>query len=49
MKSNKVPRIDQTARLREQLSGHHLALVPESIKEIPKAFAALRSLYGDEE
>ena len=49
MKSNKVPSIDQTAKLREQLSGHPLALVPESIKDIQKAFAALRSQYGDEE
>ena len=49
MKSNKVPRINQTAKLRELLSGHPLALVPKSIKDIGKAFAALRSWYGDEE
>ena len=40
---------DQTTKLKVQLSGHPLALVPESIKDIEKAFAALRSQYGDEE
>ena len=49
MKSNKVPPIDQAAKLREQLSGHPLALVLESIKDIQKAYAALRSQYGDDE
>ena len=47
LKSNKVPRVDQTAKLREQLSGH--PLVPESIKNIEDPFSALRSRYGDEE
>ena len=49
LKSNKVPRIDQTTKLRELLSGHPLALVPESIKNVEDAFSALRSRYGDEE
>ena len=49
LKSNKVPRVDQPAKLRELLSGHPLALVPESIKTIEKAFSALRDRYGDEE
>jgi hypothetical protein len=35
--------------LRELLSGHPPALVPESIKTIEKAFSALRDWYGDEE
>ena len=33
----------------ELLSGHPLALVPESIKNIEKAFSALKDRYGDEE
>ena len=40
---------DQTTKLKVHLSGHPLALVPESIKDIEKAFSALRSRYGDEE
>ena len=31
------------------MSGHPLALVPESIKTIEKAFSALRDRHGDEE
>ena len=49
LKSNKVPRVDQPAKLRELLTGHPLALVPESIKTIEKAFSALGDRYGDEE
>ena len=49
LKSNKVPRVDQPAKLRELLTGHLLALVPESIKTIEDAFAALGDRYGDEE
>ena len=49
MKSNKVPRLDLIANLRKQFSGHPLALVPKSIKDIEKSFSALRSRYGDEE
>ena len=49
MKANKVSHIDQTTKLREQLSGHPLALVPESIEDIEKAISALKSRYGDKE
>ena len=44
-----MPRVDQPAKLRELLTGHPLALVPESIKTIEKAFSALGDWYGDEE
>ncbi len=49
LKTNKVPLIDQVAKIRETLSGHPLVLVPESMKQAKAAFQALRSLYGDEE
>ena len=42
LNSNKVPRIDQVAKLREKLTGHPLSLVPESIKDIEKAFRHLQ-------
>ena len=31
------------------MSGHPLALVPESIKNVETAFSELRARYGDEE
>jgi hypothetical protein len=43
--SNKVHRADQPAKLRELLTGHPLALVPESVKTIEKAFYALDDRY----
>ena len=49
LKSNRVPRRDQAAELRKQLSGHPLGLVPESIQDVDVAFDALRTRYGDEE
>jgi len=49
LKSNRVPRRDQAAELRKQLSGHPLKLVPESIQDVDVAFDALRTRYGDEE
>ena len=41
LKANRVPRRDQAAKLREQLSGHALGLVPESIQDVEIAFDAL--------
>ena len=49
LKSNRVPQRDQTAKLRENLSGHPLNLVPESMQDVDIAFNALRTRYGDEE
>ena len=46
---NKVPLIDQVAKIRESLSGHSLVLVPESIKLAKVAFQTLCSRYGDED
>ena len=49
LKANRVPRRDQAAKLREQLSRHALGLVPESIQDVKIAFDAFRMRYGDEE
>ena len=49
LKSNKVLRVDQPSKLRELLTGHPLALVPESIKTLEKALSVLGDRYGDEE
>ena len=49
LKINKVPLIDQVAKIRESLSGHPLDLIPESMKLAKVAFQTLRSRYGDEE
>ena len=49
LKVNKVPMVDQVAKIRASLSGHPLNLVPESMKLAKDAFQALRDRYGDED
>jgi len=49
LRINKVPLVDQVAKIRAALSGHPLSMVPESIKLATTAFETLRSCYGDEE
>ena len=49
LRVNKVPLIDQVAKIRATLSGHPLSKVPESVKLAKDAFKTLRSRYGDEE
>ena len=46
---NRVPAVDQVAKIRKVLSGHPLNMVPESVKTAKAAFSTLRSRYGDEE
>ena len=49
LRINKVPLIDQVAKIRSTLSGHPLSMVPESVKKATEAFQTLRTRYGDEE
>ena len=49
LKSNRVPRIDLAAKLRENLGGHALALVPGSMRDVEDAMLALSLRYGDKE
>ena len=44
---NKVGRADQVERLRKNLSGFALGLVPESTESIEKAFVTLKAAFGD--
>ena len=46
-KSNRVPKVDQVDKLREQLSGFALSLVPDSVKDIEVAFKSLEDQWGD--
>ena len=48
-KSNRVAKMDQVDKLREQLSGFALSLVPDSMKDIDAAFQALSDQWGDPE
>ena len=48
-KSNRVAKVDQVDKLREQLSGFALSLVPDSQKDIDVAFQALSDQWGDPE
>ena len=48
-KSNRVPKVDQVDKLREQLSGFALSLVPDSVKDIEVAFKSLEDQWGDPE
>ena len=49
LRTNKVPAIDQVAKIRSVLSGHPLSMVPESVKLAKSALDTLRSRYGDED
>ncbi len=49
LRVNRVPAVDQVAKIRKVLSGHPLNMVPESIQTAKAAFDTLRSPYGDEE
>ena len=49
LRVNKVPVIDQVAKIRASLKDYPLCLVPESTKLAKDAFQALRARYGDEE
>ena len=49
LKVNKVPLVDQVAKIQATLSGHPLSMVPESVKLASDAFQTLRQRYGDEE
>ena len=46
-KSNRVPKVDQVDKLREQLSGFALSLVPDSVKDIEFAFKSLEDQWGE--
>ena len=46
-KSNKVKREDQVKKLRENLKGHPLSLVPDTMESIDKAWESLSKVYGD--
>ena len=48
-KANRVPVVDQVDKLRDQLSGFALSLVPDSMKDIKVAFQALHDQWGDPE
>ena len=47
LRQNKVSKSNQVERLRKCLSGFALGLVPESTETIDKAFATLKSAFGD--
>ena len=49
LKVNRVPKVDQVDKLRENLSGLALTLVPDSVKDIDVAFQALHDQWGDSE
>ena len=48
LRINKVPAVDQVAKIRDNLSLHPLSMVPESTKLAKDAFSTLKSRYGDE-
>ena len=47
LRHNKVPKADQVERLRKNLTGFALGLVPESTENIEKAFTTLKAAFGD--
>ena len=47
LRTNKVPSLDQAAKIRDMLSGQPLNMVPESVKLAKFAFDTLRLRYGD--
>ena len=47
--ANKVPDKSLVAKLRENISGYPLTLVPESMKSLEDAMAVLKTRYGDKE
>ena len=47
LRHNKVAKADQVERLRKNLSGFALGLVPESTETVEKAFATLKAAFGD--
>ena len=49
MKTNKVPAVDQVAKIRDNLSLHPLQVVPESVKSTKDAIATIKSRYGDKD
>ena len=49
LRTNRVPAIDQVAKIRQHLSGHPLLMVPDSVKLAKSAFETLKSRYGDED
>ena len=48
-KANRVPKIDQVDKLRENLSGFALSLVPDTVKDIEVDFQALSDQWRDPE
>ena len=46
LKTNRVPAVDQVSKLWDNLSGHFLQMVPESVKLAKTAFYNLKSRYG---
>ena len=46
-KANKIKKEDQVKKLRENLKGHPLSLVPDTLESIDKAWEYLRKIYGD--
>lgn len=46
-KRNQVSKLDQLEKLRETLKGQALRLVPDSMKDIDAAWAALEDAFGD--
>ena len=49
LRVNRAPKVDQVDKLRENLSGLALTLVPDSVKNIAVAFQALHDQWGDSE
>ena len=49
LRINKVPAVDQVAKIRDNLSLHPLGMVPESTKLAKDAFSTLKGRYGDED
>ena len=46
-KANKVKKEDQVKKLRENLKGHPLSLVPDTMENVDRAWESLNKVYGD--
>ena len=46
-KANKVKKEDQVKKLRENLKGHPLSLVPDTVDNVDRAWESLNKVYGD--
>ena len=46
-KANKVKKEDQVKKLRENLKGHPLSLVPDTMENVDRVWESLNKVYGD--